>query len=333
MSEINTDTISEISDPYFLAYNLYSMAMKNEDMTNGITKALYFSKIYFNADNVILYKMNDDGEYVHTFNSALMNSNSNLTTSVLNAAKAMVQRKQFYQLTPNFQDMNNIAFLRIDVNDSHYVVALTGNNPFKNMDETKTSIFINSMNGILNKYEQINDLSKLSKIDMLTGLGTRNAYEDDTAIKPVHDGMIYAMFDLFRLKNINDNYSHQKGDEYIKKAAQILRNHFPKYIKTVDKTGKIVKSETGTYLYRVGGDEFILISDTESYESAKIKIMIIEDEVRNMDLGVNEVVGINYGLTEAKQDESFRDLYLKSDELLEYNKRANYAALGIERRK
>ena len=152
--------------------------------------------------------------------------------------------------------------------------------------------------------------------------------------KPL-EGTIYIFFDLYRLKRINDVYSHQKGDEYISKTTEILKRQFPEYIYTVDPTGKKTKVATGNKLYRVGGDEFILISDTESYQNALYKVMIIQDEVSHIDLnlGTHEILGINYGLLQSKKDDTYRDLYINSNALLEDNKTANYQKLGIERRK
>ncbi len=322
-----------VLDPYFVAYHIYSLAFKDKNMMDGLAKALYFIKMCFNANNVILYKQNEDGDYVHQYNSVLMNTNSSIVTAVLNSAKGILDNQKTYELNLNFNDMQNIAFIRINTDDQKYVLAITDDKQFKNIDEIFLNVFIETMSEILSKMEQIESLTKTSEVDTLTRLSNRNTYENDIRKKEITEGMIYAIFDLFRLKNINDNYDHQKGDEYIRKTAEILRKHFPKYVYTIDSTGKKTKSETGSCLYRIGGDEFVLISDTESYESTQIKIMIIQDEIKNMDLGINEPLGINYGLVQAKQDDTFRDLYLKSDALLSENKHEYYLSLGYDRRK
>ena len=321
------------TDPYFIAYHIYSLALRDKDMRKGLTKALYFSKICLNANNIILYKQDETGDYVHMDNSALMNTNSSIITGILNSAKGILEKQTKYEMKLNFDDIKNIAFIKIELNNHKYAIALTANNELKNFDDRFVNIFIETMRGILSKLEQFELLTKTSEVDMLTKLSNRNKYEHDISTKTISDGMIYAIFDLFRLKNINDNYDHQKGDEYIKKTAEILKKHFPKYIYTVDSTGKKIKSETGSCLYRIGGDEFVLISDTESYEKALIKIMIIQDEVRNMDLGVNEPIGINYGLAMAQKGDTIRDLYLRSDELLSHNKTEYYRSMGLDRRK
>ena len=329
----NTFEEKQISDPYFMAYHILSTALRSKNMNEDIPKTLYMAKLFFHADDIVLYKQNESGDYVHKYNSALMNFNPSLITAVLNSAKSMVEMKDVYELNLSLNDFNKLAFIRINVDNNNYVVALSGKQDFSNLKQEFINIYRDSMRELLSKLELFNTLSKSSEVDALTGLSNRNKYEKDIKEIPICDGLIYALFDLFRLKNINDNYSHEKGDEYIKKAADILKKHFPRYIYTRDATGKRVKAESGTCLYRVGGDEFVLISDTESYESAQIKMMIIQDEAKNIDLGINEKIGINYGLTEAKNNETFRDLYLKSDALLSNNKKEYYQSLDLDRRK
>ena len=322
-----------ITDPYFMSYHIYSLALSDKDMRDGLGKALYFTKLAFNADNVILYKLNESGDYAHIHNSALMNTNSSLITVVLNSAKTLLDNKKKYELNLNFNNIGNIAFIKINVNDNVYVIALTGNKKFINLvDDKFLNIFIDTMDKILDKLEQFEELKKSSDVDTLTGLSNRNAYERDMNERQISDGMIYVIFDLFRLKTINDNYNHKKGDEYINKAAEVLKKHFPKYIYTIDSTGKKVRSETGSCIYRIGGDEFVLVSDTETCENVQVKLMIIQDEIKNMDLNVDEPLGINYGFVQAKDGDKLRDLYLKSDRLLADSKREQYKRMGIERR-
>ena len=104
-------------------------------------------------------------------------------------------------------------------------------------------------------------------------------------------------------------------------------------IRIENDNGKINKLETGSYLYRIGGDEYVLISYNESYESVNDKIELIQEEVRNMDIGVNESIGINYGLVVNTNSSSFKELYMEADSYLSENKRETYKALGLERRR
>lgn len=322
-----------ISDPYFIAYHIYSLALKDKNINDGLSKALYLIKICLDADSAILYEQNENGDYIHKNNSSLMSSNSSFISSILNSAQNLLEDNQKYELDINFGNLHHIVFIKINSDNHNYVLALAGNHKFNKLDNQLLNILIKSMKEVLNKLEQFNSIIETAEIDTLTGLSNRNMYENYVNNEQVTDKTIYAIFDLFRLKSINDNYSHQKGDEYIKKTADILKKHFPKYFYTIDSTGKKNKCFTGSCLYRVGGDEFVLISNRDSFESIQIKIMIIQEEVKKMDLNVSETLGINYGLVQGKNDETFRDLYLKADLLLSQNKSEYYKTTGYERRK
>ena len=68
---------------------------------------------------------------------------------------------------------------------------------------------------------------KLSFNDAMTGLFNRNylvMHPDDVKRKLPCS---YVMFDLNHLKEINDNYGHSKGDEYIRNFAEILKKILP----------------------------------------------------------------------------------------------------------
>lgn len=86
-------------------------------------------------------------------------------------------------------------------------------------------------------------LEKLSFNDAMTGLFNRNYLimnPDDVKRKLPCS---YVMFDLNHLKKINDNYGHNKGDEYIQNFANILKKILPKNAEAI----------------RTGGDEFLVI--------------------------------------------------------------------------
>ena len=61
--------------------------------------------------------------------------------------------------------------------------------------------------------------------------------------------------------------------------------------------------------------------------------MILRDEIKNLDLKINEFIGINYGLVERNSNETIKDLYLRADGLLSKDKAETYKILGIDRRK
>ena len=101
----------------------------------------------------------------------------------------------------------------------------------------------------------IEQLQTLNKMDLLTGVMNRNAMNSriaaagragDETNGPM--GVIFA--DMNGLKYTNDHHGHSAGDLLLKNAAMILQNTF-----------------IGDEIYRVGGDEFlILLQDTDEEE-------------------------------------------------------------------
>ena len=90
-------------------------------------------------------------------------------------------------------------------------------------------------------------LSNLAYHDGLTELLNRTSFMEDISKieKAMISEIIVAMFDVNDLKKANDNYGHTAGDNMIKLVAEELKNYFGDY-------GKC---------YRIGGDEFVFISD------------------------------------------------------------------------
>lgn len=321
------------SNLYYLAYTILSTALKNTNIYEGIEQSLYYTKMCFNAKDVIVYKKDSNGDYNHKFNQPLMEGSSNIVTAFLNNAKKLIESNKYYQINLEFTDFKNILFIPIILEDTKYVVTLISNNQFKNFNEPFLDLFSESMHIILDRLEMIKGLTKIAEIDSLTGLNNRIAYDKKIFDIGNSENLVYGLLDLFRLKRINDNYSHEIGDQYIKKSASILKKIFPKYLYTVDSNGKKGKVETGTSIYRIGGDEFALISNSESYDDILIKMLVVSEEIKNLDLGIDEFFRINYGIVARENDNSFRDLYLKADKKLSDHKREMYKVLGLDRRR
>ena len=79
--------------------------------------------------------------------------------------------------------------------------------------------------------------------DILTGLYSRNAYDEWERDNQHPDKTAIVMLDLNNLKKCNDRYGHEAGDTYLKKASEMITNAF---------------SQENT-VYRIGGDEFSVI--------------------------------------------------------------------------
>ena len=137
---------------------------------------------------------------------------------------------------------------------------------------------------------------KMKFIDVMTSLKNRNYL--NYSIPKWDDNVIYpqaiVVIDLNNLKDINDNYGHEKGDEVIKKAANIL----------------IANQLEKTDLVRTDGNEFLIymvgypVSDVMMYSrkiykefknlpygyGASIGYSMIEDDVKSIDDAINEAI-------------------------------------------
>lgn len=92
-------------------------------------------------------------------------------------------------------------------------------------------------------------MQHLAFTDLLTNLPNRNAFEKRMELYRSQENEqhpVIVLADLNHLKIINDTQGHKAGDEAIVRTSQILRDIFP----------------GSAEVYRIGGDEFCIISDT-----------------------------------------------------------------------
>lgn len=95
----------------------------------------------------------------------------------------------------------------------------------------------------LRRAEDERQLVRLSYYDTLTGFYNRNRYIRDINRQAQADGSFgIAYLDVNGLKDINDYYGHDYGDQVLASCAQKIRDAFP----------------TGDF-YRIGGDEFVVL--------------------------------------------------------------------------
>jgi diguanylate cyclase (GGDEF)-like protein len=160
--------------------------------------------------------------------------------------------------------------------------------------------------------EQISFVRSQAYVDGLTGLGNRAAYEEhverlDDAIKEGTAKFSVAIFDLNGLKEINDRYGHEKGDEAIISAASVLKQVF----------------QNGVH-YRIGGDEFLVIS-----EGADSDMLPELDEVREEKSGVSLSGGC--AVYNADADTCYRSVFNRADTAM-YNAKKQYYLSHPDRR-
>jgi diguanylate cyclase (GGDEF)-like protein len=139
--------------------------------------------------------------------------------------------------------------------------------------------------------------------DPLTGIYNRYKFNEDIK-KYLHskreESVFMIMFDIDHFKDINDTFGHPVGDRVLKELSNLIE----KSIRPGDK------------FYRVGGEEFVIIStnitDTQAFLFAEKLRKTVRD--RNFANGIHITVSI--GLTKLKKGEEQEVFYKRVDDAL-----------------
>ena len=129
-----------------------------------------------------------------------------------------------------------------------------------------------TLNNSLNRVDSLTSkLEELSRIDQLSGLYNRRAYEQDGKLLFEHARRLNVtlsifMIDIDNFKDYNDAYGHQKGDEAIRQQANIMR--------------RVFKRESDI-LGRFGGEEFIVITTNLSEARAQRMAQLVLEAWRD----------------------------------------------------
>lgn len=127
-------------------------------------------------------------------------------------------------------------------------------------------------------------LTHLKETDRGTKVFNKNKYEEMTAeYYPGIEQIAVMFWDLNDLKHINDQYGHATGDRVIEKLSSVLLGY----------------SDDKCRVYRVGGDEFLMIIDNPGQGEAEDTIADIRKklEAANRDeaVPISSAVGLAYG--------------------------------------
>lgn len=123
-------------------------------------------------------------------------------------------------------------------------------NTYDKDGEIETVIFTTQIIDAEKKQEE--KLVRISLTDALTGLFNRRAYEKklEEIGTEVPENLVIISMDINGLKTVNDTKGHEAGDELIRGAANCMMSAF---------------ISNGS-IYRIGGDEFVAIIQTEKNE-------------------------------------------------------------------
>lgn len=172
-----------------------------------------------------------------------------------------------------------------------------------------------SSNKLLSDADMLGYYKKLAYTDYLTGLRNKAAYEkvlkqwDKTDV-----ALAVIMFDSNNLKQVNDRYGHESGDKLLRSTAYCLTTGF---------------GEEHT-VYRVGGDEFIVLLAPKENEDIQQLVMDKLNKFNELVLRNNEnselKISIAYGYSIRQKGEltTAAQLALTAEQIMYQNKRASH---------
>ena len=171
--------------------------------------------------------------------------------------------------------------------------------------------------GILNITEQVRQDQEyeyhietariLANRDELTGVKNKHAYaqterelnQQIEGREPVEFALV--VFDVNGLKSVNDQHGHIAGDEYLKQACSL-----------------ICKTFKHSPVFRVGGDEFVVISRGSDYQDIDTLVARIAEQ--NRISSASDGVVIACGMARYTGEYTLAEVFAKADRLMYENK-------------
>jgi diguanylate cyclase (GGDEF)-like protein len=154
--------------------------------------------------------------------------------------------------------------------------------------------------------------NELARRDGLTGAKNINAYREveESLQREMEDGMEELSFaivlaDINNLKYVNDIYGHKAGDDYIRAACKLIFDTF-----------------AHSPVFRVGGDEFVVVMMGSDYENRSALLQKIRDQVleNQRKREMHPVVAVGIATYDGKTDRRVSEVYERADHEMYRNK-------------
>ena len=155
---------------------------------------------------------------------------------------------------------------------------------------------------------------KIAYEDALTGLKNRMAYMENInnleRNLPKDSRVCVIMIDIDNFKNVNDTMGHKAGDDLLKNVSTALQKIF---------------FDVGCVVYRVGGDEFVVIALEVAPEYLKSIIDNINKTNEITELGCSVSIGCSD--VDLSENNAFEHAFARADEKMYIQKTEKKAAL------
>ena len=167
---------------------------------------------------------------------------------------------------------------------------------------------------------QVAEMDEIAHRDSLTGIKNKAAYDEaisllDKKISAVGAEFCIAMIDVNYLKRVNDTYGHERGNEYLINASKLICSVFGE-----------------EHVYRIGGDEFVVIIEGEKVSLCKYFVEQFKAEMARKNANqllepwekISAAIGIAF--YEKNKDKTADEVFKRADKEMYENKLAMKAA-------
>lgn len=153
------------------------------------------------------------------------------------------------------------------------------------------------------------ELDRMLSVDPLTRAGNRTALEQALRrVKSQFDRhkvpVSLIMVDLDHFKKINDVYGHAEGDEVLKRVSRLIQQR----LRPTD------------HLYRFGGEEFVIITETTQMDQAAVLAEDIRKRIEAINSEADDpktyTMTISSGLAQLRSQESADQWLARADKVM-----------------
>ena len=194
-------------------------------------------------------------------------------------------------------------FSKIKINTKDEIEDLA--NSMKKM-EADINHYISDLLSTTTKLEgaerKADELKYIADRDALTGLMNKRSYfeKEEALNEKIKQGkakFAVSMIDLNDLKVTNDSLGHEKGDILIKAISNIIKKVFAL-----------------SSIYRVGGDEFVVISENEDYHNIKkLKNLFLTVVEQSSEDVIKLSAAIGTAFYNPDEDNNVEDVFKRAD--------------------
>lgn len=212
-------------------------------------------------------------------------------------------------------ERNDFSRLEIKTGDEIEVLSESMKKMERDLNDQIENLFATRQE-LVSTREQADIMNEMANRDALTGIRNKRGYDHEIQRinKQVAAGRTavgIVMVDMNGLKEINDNYGHEKGDKAICSLCDVLCSIFKR-----------------SPVFRIGGDEFVVVVENQDFKNLEKNAenfrACIEHSMNDTDLEPWERTNaaIGFAVYDSEKDLGIEDTLKRADELMYENKRA-----------